>query len=127
MLPSCRIKQQAQQRQADCHSVWTQVALHHGTRAVMHLLRPCLSSRVEAHVDAWASRLAGCQSLRQAHLDRDATQADQPWLVLEQLTKQLWQLHCRKQLGIAVSVLQSQVRATWLQRQWAGLACMRTS
>ena len=88
-----------------------QIALHHATRAMMHLLRPCLSSRVAAEADAWASSLAGASNLQPADLDMNAAGNDPPWLALEQLTKQLWQLHCRKQLGIAVTVLLSQVES----------------
>ena len=87
-----------------------QISHHHATRAMMHLLRPCIQGDVGLQADRWASNLAAASSLQQAELDAEAPEDEQPWLVLEQLTRQLWQLHCRKQLGIAVTALRIQVR-----------------
>lgn len=76
----------------------------------MHLLRSCIGKDINVHASNWASRLAASSPAQQAVLDKTTAWADQPWLVLEQLTKQLWHLHCRKQLGIITSVLRNQVR-----------------
>lgn len=88
----------------------TQVTLHHATRAVMHLMRPCMSGNVEDQAEAWASQLAGGAEQQLADNSDDyESETQQPWLVLGQLTKHLWHLHCRKQTGIACAVLCSQV------------------
>ena len=89
--------------------LYVQVALHHATRAIMHLLRPLLDSRVGAEAADWAQRLTAASPAQPDSAEGQGLLASRPWHVMGQLTRNLWHLHCRKQLGISASVLRSQV------------------
>ena len=79
----------------------------------MHLLRPFLSSQVQDQAPQWAQQLSNDPCVQaEGSLDNEQPLSERPWAVLGQLTRKLWHLHCRRQLGIATSVLCYQVGPT---------------